>query len=96
MGRKRKRYNGTKEEKDLAKYQYLGGLKRLTEKGIPIYMDGHISGPPDWEKLFEIREDNMFYMGDYVQAETGGLKEIRFDKVYHSCEEATGQKNKKK
>ncbi len=96
MGRKRKRYNGTKEEKDLAKYQYLGGLKRLTEKGIPIYMDGHISGPPDWEKLFEIREDNMFYMGDYVQAETGGLKEIRFDKVYHSSEEVTGQKNKKK
>lgn len=96
MGRKRKRYNGTKEEKDLAKYQYLGGLKRLTEKGIPIYMDGHISGPPDWEKLFEIREDNMFYMGDYVQAETGGLKEIRFDKVYHSSEEAIGQKNKKK
>ena len=94
MGRKRKRYNGTKEEKDLAKYQYLGGLKRLTEKGIPIYMDGHISGPPDWEKLFEIREDNMFYMGDYVQAETGGLKEIRFDKVYHSSEEVTGQKNK--
>ena len=84
MGRKRKRYNGTKEEKDLAKYQYLGGLKRLTEKGIPIYMDGHISGPPDWEKLFEIREDNMFYMGDYVQAEGGGLKEIRFDKVYLS------------
>ena len=96
MGRKRKRYNGTKEEKDLAKYQYLGGLKRLTEKGIPIYMDGHISGPPDWEKLFEIREDNMFHMGDYVQAETGGLKEIRFDKVYHSSEEVTGQKNKKK
>ena len=96
MGRKRKRYNGTKEEKDLAKYQYLGGLKRLTEKGIPIYMDGHISGPPDWEKLFEIREDNMLYMGDYVQAETGGLKEIRFDKVYHSSEEVTGQKNKKK
>lgn len=96
MGRKRKRYNGTKEEKDLAKYQYLGGLKRLTEKGIPIYMDGHISGPSDWEKLFEIREDNMFYMGDYVQAETGGLKEIRFDKVYHSSEEVTGQKNKKK
>lgn len=26
----------------------------------------------------------MFYMGDYVQAEGGGLKEIRFDKVYLS------------
>ena len=25
-----------------------------------------------------------FYMGDYVQAEGGGLKEIRFDKVYLS------------
>ena len=96
MGRKRKRYNGTKEEKDLAKYQYLGGLKRLTEKGIPIYMDGKLSGQREWEKLFEVREDGMFYMGDYVQAETGGLKEIRFDKVYHSSEEVTGQKNKKK
>ena len=28
--------------------------------------------------------DGMFYMGDYVQAEGGGLKEIRFDKVYLS------------
>ena len=43
--------------------------------------------PPEWEKLFEIRDDNMFYMGDYVQAESGGLKEVRFDKVYLSRED---------
>ena len=58
--------------------------KRYTEKGIPIYMDGKLSGQREWEKLFEVREDGMFYMGDYVQAEGGGLKEIRFDKVYLS------------
>ena len=60
--------------------RYLNGLKRYTEKGIPIYMDGKLSGQREWEKLFEVREDGMFYMGDYVQAEGGGLKEIRFDK----------------
>ena len=66
--------------------RYLNGLKRYTEKGIPIYMDGKLSGQREWEKLFEVREDGMFYMGDYVQAEGGGLKEIRFDKVYLSEE----------
>lgn len=69
------------------KAQYLGGLRRLSEKGIAIYVDGRVSGPPEWEKLFEIRDDNMFYMGDYVQAESGGLKEVRFDKVYLSRED---------
>ena len=29
-------------------------------------------------------EDGAFYMGDYVGAEQGCLKEIRFDKVYLS------------
>ena len=87
MCRKEQRYDVTKEEKEREKLQYLGGLRRFTEKGIPIYVDGQVSGPPDWEKLFEIREDNMFYMGDYVQADAGGLKEIRFDKVYHCDKE---------
>ena len=40
------------------------------------YMDGKLSGQREWEKLFEVREDGMFYMGDYVQAEGGGLKEM--------------------
>ena len=64
--------------------RYLNGLKRYTEKGIPIYMDGKLSGQREWVKLFEVLEDGMFYMGDYVQTEGGGLKEIRFDKVYLS------------
>ena len=29
-----------------------------------------------------LREDNRFYMGDFVQDESG-LREIRFDMVYH-------------
>ena len=54
--------------------RYLNGLKRYTEKGIPIYMDGKLSGQREWEKLFEVREDGMFYMGDYVQAELDSSK----------------------
>ena len=34
--------------------RYLNGLKRYTEKGIPIYMDGKLSGQREWEKLFEV------------------------------------------
>ena len=75
---------GSEEQKTEEMTRYLNGLKRYTEKGIPIYMDGKLSGQREWEKLFEVREDGMFYMGDYVQAEGGGLKEIRFDKVYLS------------
>lgn len=103
MSKERKKQDVTKEKKagrEDEKQQYLGGLKRLTEKGVTIYMDGQVSGPTDWEKLFEIREDNLFYMGDYVQADTGGIKEVRFDKVYLSDadipEEEKRKKNKKK
>lgn len=73
--------------------RYLNGLKRYTEKGIPIYMDGKLSSQRDWERLFEVREDGMFYMGDYVQAEGGGLKEIRFDKVYLSEADLSGNRS---
>ena len=66
---------GSEEQKTEEMTRYLNGLKRYTEKGIPIYMDGKLSGQREWEKLFEVREDGMFYMG---------LKEIRFDKVYLS------------
>ncbi|MFR9028277.1 MAG: hypothetical protein ACLVIR_10525 [Clostridium sp.] len=46
---------GTEDWKEKEKQQYLGGLRRLSEKGIAIYVDGRVSGPPEWEKLFEIR-----------------------------------------
>lgn len=83
------------EEKNERK-QYLDGLKRYREKGIPIYIDGQISNPEDWEKLFEVREDGMFYMGDYVQADAGELKEIRFDRVYAKEEDVRPEKLQKK
>ena len=38
----------------------------------------------------------MFYMGDYVQAEGGGLKEIRFDKVYLSEADITETKGRRR
>lgn len=72
--------------------QFVGGLNRYKARGIPVYMDGKISEPSDWERLFEVREDGMFYMGDYVQAEGGGLKEIRFDRVY-LCEKEPEKEN---
>ena len=74
-----RREEQTKEEE---KTRFLDGLKRYPEKGVPVYIDDKIPGPEDWEKLVQIREDNRFYMGDYIQTETGCLKEIRFDQVY--------------
>lgn len=40
-------------------------------------------------------EDGAFYMGDYVCSDKGGLKEIRFDKVYLS-EDQKKKRNKRK
>lgn len=84
------------ERKQKERKQYLGGLSRYAERGIPVYMDGKLSGEEDWERLFEVREDGMFYMGDYVQAEGGGLKEIRFDRVYLSHDRDKEERGKEK
>lgn len=62
--------------------RYIEGLKRYSERGIPIYIDGKRCKAEDCRKLFEVREDGTFYMGDYVGADEGKLKEIRFDRIY--------------
>lgn len=80
----RRRNRGLERERKAA---VSGRAEAAFRKRVAIYVDGRVSGPPEWEKLFEIRDDNMFYMGDYVQAESGGLKEVRFDKVYLSRED---------
>ena len=67
-----------REEKE----RFIDGLKRYPEKGVQVYIDGKVAGPFDWEKLTMLREDNWFYMGDFIQDEYG-LREIRFDMVYH-------------
>ena len=66
------------------KDSYIAGLKRYRERGIPIVIDGEVSTEPDWNRIFEAREDNSFYMADFVSDDkTGRLTEIRFDRVYH-------------
>lgn len=69
---------------DRKKHQrtYLDGLKRYKNKGVRIMIDGVECPEKEWGKIFEVGEDGGFYMGDYVGAEQGCLKEIRFDKVY--------------
>lgn len=62
---------------------FLEGLERYREKGIPILIDGKECPPQEYQKIFEVKEDGSFYMGDYIGAETGTLTEIRFDRVYN-------------
>lgn len=69
------------ETKELQK-TYLDGLRRYRDRGITILIDGEECPESDWGRIFELGEDGGFYMGDYVGADQGCLKEIRFDKVY--------------
>lgn len=66
---------------------YVEGLQKYQNRGIPIYIDGREADLSDWERIFEVREDGSFYMGDYILEDEEGdgrtLKEIRFDKVYY-------------
>jgi len=75
--------------------KFINGLKKYPEMGVNVYIDDEIPGPDDWEKLVAVREDQYFYMGDYIQAD-GKLREIRFDCVYHGDLEEEDRKKKKK
>ncbi|RGZ01246.1 hypothetical protein [Clostridium sp. AM58-1XD] len=77
MGKRKKQL----EEKD--RQVYLEGLKKYQDRGIPVYIDNKEASEEDMGKIFEIQEDGSFYMGDYVGADSGCLREIRFDKVYN-------------
>lgn len=70
-------------EKQEQQKNYLEGLKKYSERGIPIYIDGEECSPDEYHKIFEVKEEGAFYMGDYVGADAGKLTEIRFDKVYY-------------
>lgn len=72
-----------KQLDEKARKVYLEGLKKYEDKGIPLYIDDEPAKAKDLERIFEIQEDGSFYMGDYVGADSGKLKEIRFDKVYN-------------
>lgn len=44
----------------------MEGLKRYQKRGIRVLIDGVDASDATWEKLFEVREDGSFYMGDYI------------------------------
>lgn len=45
---------------------YVQGLKRYQAKGVSVLIDGKEADDTLWERLFEIRSDGGFYMGDYI------------------------------
>ena len=45
---------------------YVEGLKRYQKRGIRVLIDGKDACEETWRKLFEVREDGSFYMGDYI------------------------------
>lgn len=45
---------------------YIEGMKRYQEQGVHVLIDGKEADDELWEKIFEIRKDGGFYMGDYV------------------------------
>ena len=45
---------------------YVEGLKRYQKRGISVLIDGKDACEETWGKLFEVREDGSFYMGDYI------------------------------
>ena len=74
---------------DMRKHSYVPysrfpvGAALLCDDGCRLYIDDEPAKAEDMERIFEIQEDGSFYMGDYVGADTGRLKEIRFNKVYY-------------
>lgn len=77
-------YNKAKEKREKEQRRiFLEGLKRYKERGVSIIIEGKDCQPEEFEKLFELKEPGAFYMGDYIESDTGKLKEIHFDKVYN-------------
>ena len=81
-----------------ARRKFVEGMMRYPEIGIEVYIDDKIpESQSDWDKLTVIREDNQFYMADFVEdLENGRLKEVRFDKVYHGELESESDKRRKR
>ena len=45
---------------------YVEGMKRYQEQGVRVLIDGKDADDELWEKIFEVRKDGGFYMGDYI------------------------------
>lgn len=79
------RTENARESNEYSKEErYLAGLKKYRDQGIPIIIDGEELPEENWSKIFEVREDDSFYMADYIpDGKTGKLQQIRFDRVYN-------------
>ena len=78
MGTDRRRKKQNSEQ-----YAFVEQLRRYRNQGVPIFIDGkRIRQEREWYKIFDVREDGAVYMADYVNSDTGRLKEIHFDLVY--------------
>lgn len=53
---------------------FVQGFKRYQEKGISVLIDGKEADDTLWKKLFEVRSDGGFYMGDYIFEDAPGTE----------------------
>ena len=75
-------------EKNEGNQIYVEGLKRYQKRGIRVLIDGEDASEETWGKLFEVREDGSFYMGDYI------LEDVVQEKT--DLEEVKEKKDKEK
>lgn len=62
--------------------RYLDGLRKYKKQGVKVLIDGEERSEKEWDRLFGVAEDGGFYMADFISAPEGGVREIRFDKIY--------------
>lgn len=75
---------GDMEKQNRRKEQeYIKGLKRYEQKGIPVYMVEKGRRKRTGRRFSRFRRTVGFYMSDFIGLEDGKLREIHFDKVYN-------------
>ncbi len=65
--------------------KFVEGMKRYPEMGIQVLINGKIPEEQDWERLAVMRDDNRFYMADFVfedaEKRSGENAEVQMDHV---------------
>lgn len=62
--------------------EFLNGLRRMKQCGIPVMIGGKEKPEDSWDAIFKAAESRgEFYMADYIAAPYGEIKEIRLDKI---------------
>lgn len=69
--------NKTNQKKTKKKLEKL--LSQNVKKGAMLYMDGKLVPPSYVSSMLAAEEGN--YMADYITDETGGIREIHYDRI---------------